>query len=283
MKRSQLEEENCGHWEYDVPCDVASSDGVGTVDPDLVATNFGMTMRRLRFTRALTREYSGKSLSLEELSSRVRENHSTSQRVMMALDAVGPTEGVVVRRLPVLHFGSSMVSDERDGCETIITPGVLDATEYPMLEVCGRNSAGTVPISHGLEEERNRDVSSDATRPVGSNAEVDVANERHDQDELGKENCDPLGQWNILESRSPLPAWFPRRPLQDITNVLASELDNELPQPKKKRNKKITSGVPPQLELRCEIPAKNAMSLWQPKALSCVASKKCSNLRKNFR
>lgn len=224
MKRSQLEEENCGHWEYDVPCDVASSDGVGTVDPDLVATNFGMTMRRLRFTRALTREYSGKSLSLEELSSRVRENHSTSQRVMMALDAVGPTEGVVVRRLPVLHFGSSMVSDERDGCETIITPGVLDATEYPMLEVCGRNSAGTVPISHGLEEERNRDVSSDATRPVGSNAEVDVANERHDQDELGKENCDPLGQWNILESRSPLPAWFPRRPLQDITNVLASEL-----------------------------------------------------------
>jgi len=102
-----------------------------------------------------------------------------------------------------------------------VMSGVLDTTEDPMFSVHEDQAPGS---TQSVVDEPSQVFTSASSHEPVSGAVTDKPQQDHGEDDCDKENLDPLGDWTILPHRSPLPEWFPRIPLQDITNVLACDL-----------------------------------------------------------
>lgn len=209
MKRSQVDEENCGHWEFEVqhPGDMAS-------DRSPTPRNFGMTTRRLRFLRSSRDLTSG--MTLVEAASAVDETTSPVQRARTDFSsALATIEQGVNRRTSVGADEKLSGSLDRDGGVMSADHGVLETTEISMVVVHEDEVPGS---SQRVADELRQEIDpspQEGTPSTGAGKPL----RDHGDDDRGKENRDPLHR-PIAVHRSPLPEWFPRRPLQDITNIL---------------------------------------------------------------
>lgn len=226
MKRSQVEEENCGHWEFEVLHSTAPSEG-GTLQPSSMLRNSGTTpTRRLRF-RASGRDLTA-GMTLVRMTGRADETHNVlPQRAGTDVPALVTTEQEYTRRVSLTEVGTSekpIESCENNGSVMGDGYDVLDTTEDPMFDVHEGPVPETEASTRSVVDEIRQAITPDSLLELVSGAVTDEPLQDYGEDDRDKENRDPLGHWAVLPHRSPLPEWFPRKPLQDITNVLACDL-----------------------------------------------------------
>lgn len=191
MKRGQVAERNLGHWGFEVQHPIAPPE-LGLVEQSSTPRNFGVTTRRLRFTRSSSRnDRECINASHEDSGAPV----VTSDRVLRSSQA----------RI------SSSVSSAKEGSESSLEIYKDHISEIVATSRSGVDESGQHRVTPELRIE---------TSPTDTEKSHRVLRE----DDRGKENVDPLGDCGGTPSGSPLPEWFPRNPLQDITNVLAAEL-----------------------------------------------------------
>ena len=188
MKRGQVVEPNRGHWDFEVQHPIAPP-GLGTVEQSAMPRSFGGTTRRLRFTRSSTRND-------RECSNDLHQNSAS---------AVGTSDRVL--RSSQARVSSS-VSSTKEASKS-------------SLEIYKDHTSEIVASSENGVDESGLDCLSPELRKVTSTTVTENPVEGLGKDDRGKENVDPLGDRSGTSSGSPLPDWYPRRPLQDITNVLA--------------------------------------------------------------
>lgn len=269
MKRSQVEEDNCGHWEFEDQYPES-----GTLEQSSMPRSLGTTItRRLRFLRTSSRDFTA-GMTLVGMASRVDETCSTLQRARTdAPAALMATDNRIMSSTAAGTNGKPSESHTSAGI-------VIGTTENPMIDILEDQDLG---CTQSLVDESILSVTSNSLQELVSSADTDEPQRSNGENDHDKENLDPLGDTGILPRRSPLPEWFPRKPLQDITNVLASDLDDEQPQPKKKRNKKMRSALVPTLLSLRNTPVQSAPTCTLAKPISCATPKQAYNLRKNFR
>lgn len=252
MKRGQVAERNLGHWGFEVQHPIAPPE-LGLVEQSSTPRNFGVTTRRLRFTRSSSRnDRECTNASHEDSGAPV----VTSDRVLRSSQA----------RI------SSSVSSAKEGSES-------------SLEIYKDHISEIVATSRSGVDESGQHRVTPELRIETSPTDTEMSHRVLREDDRGKENVDPLGDCGGTSSGSPLPEWFPRNPLQDITNVLAAELgEDQQPQPKKKLKKKVGAAVAPSFPSLSETPARRKdPTITQPECPSFATSKQFSNLGKNFR
>ena len=181
MKRAQIVERNRGHWDFEVEHPIAPPE----LEQGPMPRNFGVTTRRLRFTRSLSRN-DGECIN---------DTHEDSGAV------VGTSERVL--RSSQTRVSTSVIS-AREGSKS-------------SLEIFNDHISEIVVNAGSQVDESGQDCLSPELPKATSGIDSGKAQQGIGEDDRGKENVDPLGG---TSSGSPLPEWFTRRPLQDITNVL---------------------------------------------------------------
>ncbi|KAG0629887.1 hypothetical protein M758_1G137200 [Ceratodon purpureus] len=244
MKRAQIVERNRGHWDFEVEHPIAPPE----LEQGPMPRNFGVTTRRLRFTRSLSRND----------RECINDTHEDSGAV------VGTSERVL--RSSQTRVSTSVIS-AREGSKS-------------SLEIFNDHISEIVVNAGSQVDESGQDCLSPELPKATLGIDSGKAQQGIGEDDRGKENVDPLGG---TSSGSPLPEWFTRRPLQDITNVLGLGEDQQ-PQPKKKLKKKAGTAAVPSFPSISETPTRRKDStVIQPKCYSFATPKQYSNLGKNFR
>lgn len=225
MKRSQLAERNRPHRGFESQHPVAPLEP-GSLEQNAMPVNFGVTTRKLRFTRASSRDNSAEN-DLEGKICPVREPYSTLQR---ARPGELPLEREFNRRVSSEEFETSHGSHQSIRSVVSASDRVLrnsqarvssSTNEDPKLEIYRDRSPGIVASALSSVDE---DFSSPVLRKSTSSSKANESQQGLGKDDRGKENQDPHGELDGTSRRSPLPEWYMRKPLQDITNVLAAGL-----------------------------------------------------------
>lgn len=276
MKRSQVAERS-REKESQQPVAPLESDQIPMLNSS------GLITRKLRFTRTSSRDNS----DLEGRVSPVLESYSTLQR---AQSGELTLERQSNRRSPSKDFG--MLENSQGAHQSIRSVvGASDrvlrssqvrvSSEDPKLKIYRDRSPG-IDAKISSVDESGQDFSSPVLRKPTNSKSSQL---RLGKDNRGKENRDPSGEVDSTSRRSPLPEWYTRKPLQDITNALALGLgDEQQPQPKKKLKKKVGSVVAPSFPTLAETQTRRKDStISQAKCSSIATPKQFSNLGKNFR
>ncbi|XP_024387935.1 uncharacterized protein [Physcomitrium patens] len=292
MRRGNLIERNRDHREFGMQQPIASLE-TGILEQSPVSRNFGMTTRKLRFTSSFSRG-SPAEVTVEGICSRVYGDHSTLQRALSEDLKLVLSERESNRRAPLRNSNGMQESianmaGARDYVLRTLQSSLystLPAKEGPKvtLEIYEDPPEGVVS-AHSLMNESELDFSSPVLRKIAPGVDMKEPCEGLGKDDRGKENRDPNGNWDGRKSSSPLPEWYTRKPLQDITNVLAAvQGDEQHPKLKEKVKKKAISAVAPSFSTLAEPPTKRKDSLiTQSKCSTFATPKQFSNLGKNFR
>ncbi|XP_024388164.1 uncharacterized protein [Physcomitrium patens] len=286
MKRNQHEEDNCGHWEYVIPCEFVSADAV--LNYGVVPSYFGTTIRRLRFTLAMSQECVEDMSALEDSAYPEGDYHRRTHRTRGDVDVDRLSEMIASRRAQFTGNRFDERSNdlhEHDASVSGAGYGLLNDSEVPVFEVYEDNDpAESEDTFQRVVRKSSNSIFPIDLRRIGTGVGSDKVVESKFEDDADKENQDPIVEGVVTYTRSPLPEWYPRRPLQDITNVLVSDPDDKLPPPKKKRNKNMIDGTGSSLLTLVETPPrKQCLGVSRPTVLSGVASRQVFNLRKGFR
>lgn len=246
MKRAQIVERNRGHWGFEVQHPIAPPE----LEQSSMPRNFGVTTRRLRFTRSSTKNDRECANDLHEDSGAVA---GTSDRALRSSQA---------------RVSSSVGPSTREGPK-------------PSLEIYQDHISEIVVSAGSGMDEFGKNSLSPELQKVTSGSGAENPQQGLGEEDRGKENVDPLGG---KSSGSPLPEWFPRGPLQDITNVLAAVLgEDQQPQPKKLKKKLGAAAAPSFPSISETTTQRKDSTIAQPKCPSFATPKKFSNLGKNFR
>jgi hypothetical protein len=281
MKRSQVVGRNRVHRGFE------SQQPVAPHEPEqiLMPINFGVTTRKLRFTRTSSRD----NLDLEGKASPVHEPYSTLQRAQsgeLALDQEFNRKASWkdVGKLENSHDSHQSTRSAVGASDRVLRSSQARvSSEDPKWEIYRDRSPDIVASTLSSVDESCQDCSSPVLLISTNSKEPQQCLVKDDR---GKENQDPHGQVDGTSWRSPLPEWYSRKPLQDITNALATGLgDEQQAQPKKKlKKKKVGSVVAPSFPTLAETQTRRKDSnITQPKRSTIATPKQFSNLGKNFR
>lgn len=293
MKRGQLVERNSDLLKFVVQQPIASLD-LGEKEQSSVSRNSVVTPRNLRFRTTFSRE-SCTEAALEDLCIRLNETYSTVQKACpidlhvdcserelngrVTLedlnDALEKNGGAVGARDCVLEISQIRV------CSSVLAAKGLSKMELEIDE----DLPQIVMNTHSRVDESEQGFSSPVARNVTSSSIMKEPQSVLGKGDPGKENWDPNVEWSDKKSGSPLPEWFSRKPLQDITDVLAAEQGKEQqPQPKKKLKRKVSSSVTSLFPTLSEsLTTRKDSSVIQLKCATFAAPKQYSYLGKNFR
>lgn len=219
------DEGNCGHWEYEVrypivPRQSAESSREQILMPRSLDDIILMTRCNESFTRAISHRAMFRSWSIEVSFDLGRQE--SNQRVFpieVSSDMI--PDPYVVERYPIVVCNAQRMSL------------ASEATEPRSLDLLSSSVEGSeirrsdFVVYEDASAETVRMGSSDLVQEEHTSSGRPRSEPQHilNADGYANENWNPLGHLNssgITERRSPLPEWFPRSPLQDITNILAS-------------------------------------------------------------
>lgn len=225
MKRNQHEEDNCGHWEYVIPCEFVSADAV--LNYGVVPSYFGTTIRRLRFTLAMSQECVEDMSALEDSAYPEGDYHRRTHRTRGDVDVDRLSEMIASRRAQFTGNRFDERSNdlhEHDASVSGAGYGLLNDSEVPVFEVYEDNDpAESEDTFQRVVRKSSNSIFPIDLRRIGTGVGSDKVVESKFEDDADKENQDPIVEGVVTYTRSPLPEWYPRRPLQDITNVLVSD------------------------------------------------------------
>lgn len=220
---------NCGHWEYEVqypivPRQSAESSREQILMPRSLDDIIFMTHRNERFTRATSHRAMFRSWRIEvSFDSGRHENNQRALPIEVSSDMISDPH--VVEHHPIMVCNAQRINLASEATETRSLELLCSSadSEIQRSDFVVYEDASTEAEMVGSSRMGNSDMVQEEHTPSGraSSEPQHILN----ADGYANENCNPLGPWNgsgINERRSPLPEWFPRSPLQDITNILAS-------------------------------------------------------------
>lgn len=221
---------NCGHWEYEVqypivPRQSAEPSREQILMPRSLDDIILMTHRNERFTRAASHRAMFRSWRIEVSFDLGRlENNQRALPIEVSSDMIPDPR--VVEHHPIMVCNAQRMNLASEATEPrpleLLSSSVADS-EVQRSDFVVYEDASAETEMVGSSRTGSSDLVQEELTPSGRAR----SEPQHilNADGYANENWNPLALWNgsgINERRSPLPEWFPRSPLQDITNILAS-------------------------------------------------------------